>query len=114
MSDRYVIRQGKGKADNSARWRVCFDRQENRYTAEVRFGGVGGASYKLFEIDKDIFERAGTFEDDDHKSERLIRQGGRILYMSVMDRNTPGSDEVYDRDYRKLCEWADIVSFKGR
>ncbi len=114
MSDRYVFKQGEGSADNSSRWKVCFDKQEGRYTAEVRFGGAGGASYKLYEISREIFERVGTFEDDDYKSERLIREGGRKLYISIADRNTPGCDEVIDRDYRKLCAWAEIISFKGK
>ena len=114
MSDRYVFKQGKGKADNSSRWKVCFDTQDERYTAELRFGGAGGASYKLYEINKDIFDRVGTFEEDDYKSERLIREGGRKLYISMVDRNIPGCDEVIDRDYRKLCPWAEIVSFQRK
>ena len=113
MSDRFVLKQGKGNADNSSRWKVCFDKQEERYTAEIRFGGVGGASYRLFEINKEIFDQAGTFEDDDYKTERLIREG-RLLYASMVDRNTPGFDDVIDRDYRTLCPWAEIVSFAGR
>ena len=88
--------------------------QEGRYTAEIRFGGAGGASYKLFEINKEIFDQIGTFADDDYKSERLIRNGGRILYISMFDRNIPGCDEVIDRDYRKLCPWAEIESFDGK
>ncbi|MBR0418565.1 MAG: hypothetical protein IJI66_05305 [Erysipelotrichaceae bacterium] len=34
--------------------------QEGRYTAEIRYGGGGGASYKLCEIGKEIFDLAGT------------------------------------------------------
>ena len=114
MSDRFVFKQGQGSAGNSSHWKVCFDMQEGRYTAEIRFGGVGGASYRLYEIDKDIFDRAGTFEDDDYKSERLIREGGRMLYRSMFSRNMPGSDEVIDRNYRELCPWAEIISFDGK
>ena len=114
MSERYVFKQGQGNADNSSCLKVCFDTQDGRYTAELRFGGVGGASYKLYEINKEIFDRVGTFEDDDYKSERLIREGGRKLYISMVDRNMPGCDDVIDRDYRKLCAWADIVSCKGK
>ena len=114
MSERFVIKKGKGNASNSSNWKVCFDTMEGRYTAEIRFGGADGASYKLYEINKEIFDQAGTFEDDDYKSERLIRNGGRMLYVSMVDRNTPGSDDVIDRDYRKLCPWAEIVSFVGK
>ena len=114
MSERFVFKQGKGNAGNSAHWKACFDTQEGRYTAEIRFGGAGGASYKLFEINKEIFDLIGTFADDDYKSERLIRNGGRILYISMFDRNILGCDEVIDRDYRELCPWAEIVSFDGK
>lgn len=114
MSERFVFKQGKGNASNSSDWKACFDIQENRYTAEVRFGGAGGASYKLYEINKEIFDQIGTFKDDDYKSERLIREGGRKLYVSMVDRNVPRFDEVIDREYRKLCTWAEIVSFVGK
>ncbi|MBQ7059729.1 MAG: hypothetical protein IJM83_10600 [Firmicutes bacterium] len=114
MSDRFIFKQGIGNAGNSSHWKACFDMQEGRYTAEIRFGGAGGASYKLYEINKEIFEQIGAFEEDDYKSERLIREGGRKLYASMFDRNMPGLDEVIDRNYRKLCPWAEIVSFDGR
>ena len=115
MSDRYIFKQGQGSAGNSSLWKVCYDTQgEGRYTAELRFGGACGASYKLYEINKEIFDRVGTFENDDYKSERLIKEGGRLLYRSMIDRNMPGSDDVIDEDYRKLCPWADIVSFDGK
>ena len=114
MSYRFLFKQGKGNADNSSHWKACFDVQEGRYTAEVRFGGAGGASYKLYEITKEIYDQIGTFEDDDYKSERLIREGGRALYVSMFDRNVPGCDEVIDRDYRNLCPWADIISFREK
>ena len=87
MSDRFKFKQGEGSSDNSSHWKVCFDMQKGLYTAEIRYGGVGGASYKLYEINKEIFDQVGTFEDDDYKSERLIKEGGRMLYLSMFDRN---------------------------
>ena len=68
--------------------------QEGLYPAEIRYGGVGGASYKLYEIDKEIFDQVGTFEDDDYKLERLITKGGRKLYISMFSRNIPGSESL--------------------
>ena len=114
MSDRFVLKQGKGSTGNSSHWTVCFDMQEGRYTAELRYGGVVGASYKLYEINKEIFDQAGTFAEDDYKSERLIRKDGRMLYASMFNRNMLGFDEVIDVNYRKLCPWAKIISFKGK
>lgn len=55
-------------------------KQDERYTAEIRFGGAGGASYKL--------------------------------YVSMLDRNISGCDDVIGRDYRKRCPWAEIISFQ--
>ncbi len=54
MSDKFIFKQGESSAGNSSHWKVCFDMQEELYTAEIRFGGAGGASYKLYEINKEI------------------------------------------------------------
>lgn len=109
--ERFIFKEGKGTADNASDWKVCMDTSAGRYTAQLSFGGAGGASYSLYEIDRETFDLVGTFEDDDHRSERLIRERGRKLYESRFDRNTPGSDDVYDKSYRELCSWADIKSF---
>lgn len=103
MPDRYKFKQGERCADNSSCWKVCLDVQEGRYTAEIRYGGAGGASYKLCEIGKEIFDLAGTFEDDDHKTEQLVRDGGSMLYISA-----------FDSKYRELCPWVKIISFDGK
>ncbi len=42
----------------------------------------------------------------------VIERANRTI--SMLDRNTPGYDEVLDRDYRKLCAWAEITSFQGK
>ena len=49
MSDRYIFKQGEGSADNSSHWKVCFDMREGLYTAEIRYGGVGGAKRGHYE-----------------------------------------------------------------
>ena len=96
-------------------WKVCCDpSEEGRYTAELHFGGAGGASYSLYEIDKEIFDQVGTFEDDDYKSERLIVNKGRSLFRSEVSRHSLGYDIVFDKSYREICPWADIVSYDGK
>jgi hypothetical protein len=35
MSDRFILKQGEGSADNSSRWKVCYDMQEGL----IREGG---------------------------------------------------------------------------
>ena len=115
MSEQYVFKEGKGRASNASCWKVCYDPSgEGRYTAEISFGGVGGASYGLYEIDKEIFDRVGTFEDDDYKSERLIREKGRSLYRNEVNRHSLGYDIVYDDAYREICPWAEIISYEGK
>ena len=52
MSDRFILKQGAGYADNSSYWKVCFNVQEGRYTAVMCYGGASDASYKLYEINK--------------------------------------------------------------
>ena len=115
MSEQYVFKKGIGTASNASSWKVCYDPNgEGRYTAEIRFGGFGGSAYSLYEIDKEVFDQVGTFEDDDYKSERLIREKGRCLYRSEVSRHSMGYDTVFDASYREICPWAEIISFDGK
>jgi len=103
----WIFKEGKGKASNSSHWRVCYDGNTKKYTAGVFFGGAGGSSYNLYEITKEIFDKVGTFEDDEYNSERLIATG-RELYRGVNDRCGPPYTIEFDKACREICPWADI------
>ena len=77
FASRYVFKEGHGTASNACYWKVCYDKQLGIYTAQVSFGGAGGGCTSLYQINGDIFNQVGTFEDDDYKSERhpCFRQG---------------------------------------
>jgi len=104
----WIFKSGKGNASNSSRWEVCYDRNTNKYSAEVCFSGRGGARQDLYEITKEIYDQVGTFENDDYISERLIKNKGRHLYENVNEIFGPPYKTVIDDNYKKICPWADI------
>ena len=106
-----LYKTGEGTGDGSSRWTVCMTKQ-GVYTAELYFMGGGGAHQTLYEIDKDVFDQAGTFEDDDYKTENLIKEKGRLLYEAADERQSQPWQAVADMDYDKLCSWADIMGDK--
>ena len=106
-SSRFVFKEGCGTARNASSWKVCYDKALGIYTARVGFGGAGGSSVRLYQITKAIFDKVGTFEDDDYKSEKLIATG-RILYGYDNSKYASGPDErVFDQNWRSLCPWVE-------
>ena len=110
----YLFKEGLGSAGNATYWRVCMDPANDTYTAELRFGGAGGSMYGLYEINKDVYDRVGTFEKDDYKSERLIKEEGRELFRSEDSKWSLPYDTVSDENFRKICPWASVVSAEGK
>lgn len=102
----YTFKEGHGNASNSYSWKVCYNSLNDTYTAELSFGGAGGSSYQLFEINKEIFDQVGTFEDDDYKSEKLIGKG-RELFRYDSSRCAPDYFVIFDKAYATLCPWID-------
>lgn len=107
------FKEGIGNAGNASRWTVCLDPKRNLYTAELRFCGAGGSMVALYEIVKDVFDQAGTFEGDDYKSERLIREKGRELFRIEDSRHVEPCKTVFDPHFRMLCPWAKILTSDG-
>ncbi len=106
MQRNFVFKEGRGNANNSCSWKVCHDKSIGLYTAEVSFGGAGGSSYQLFQITKEIFDQVGTLEDDDYKSERLIKTG-RELFRYDNSKYAPSDFIVFDGSYVQMCPWID-------
>lgn len=100
------FKKGKGIKSNSSTWTVCYDENQNKYTAKTYFGSDMGTWLNLYEITKDIYDSAGTFEDDDYKTQELI-QTGRLLYSYENCKwgNGPILD-VLDAEYIESCAWA--------
>ena len=51
------------------------------------------------DLKTDIFDQAGTFENDDYKTEKLIKEKGRRLYEAADERNSLAWQAVADTDY---------------
>lgn len=105
----YWFKTEEGTGPGSGRWTVSMSRENGRCTAELYFMGGGGAHQSLYEIDKDVFDRAGTFEDDDYKTENLIKENGRCLFEGIDERQTIPHCYVHDTAYKEICPWAEIM-----
>lgn len=84
-------------------WKACFDSGSGRYFGE--YGGI--QSYDLFEITKEMFDRLDE-KMPESEAGHIIHEG-RHMYMSVDDRCGPPYTVVFDKDYEKLCPWANIM-----
>lgn len=99
------IKSGHGNQSNSADWSAMYNSKYDKYVAKVSYCSGCGFWISLYEINQEIYEKLGTFEKDDYKTERLIRKEGNILYKFEDERNWPEPTEiVYDSNYKKLCK----------
>lgn len=95
-------KSGRGNKSNSALWTAAYDEAGRRYVAMLQFSSASGGWQSLYEISREAFERAGTFDGDDYKTERMIRKG-KLLYKYENDRNCPEPTEIIrDDDYLML------------
>lgn len=102
--NRGPIKTGCGKERNSASWAVAYNQECDMYVAMLSFSSAYGCWMSMYEIPKESFDLAGTFEDDDYKTERMIREG-RELYKYENERNYPEPYErIADENYRNLCK----------
>lgn len=97
------MKKGRGNQSNSASWVVAYNADHDIYVAELTFSSAAGCWSSNYEIPRETYEIAGTFEDDDYKTERLIRKG-RLLYKYENERNYPEPMEIVkDENYMELC-----------
>lgn len=96
------IKRGCGNQSNSSSWTAAYNEERNIYVAMLSFGSAYGCWEALYEIPGETYEACGTFENDDYKTERLIRKG-RLLYRYENERNYPEPMEIInDPDYESL------------
>lgn len=98
-----MIKRGCGNQSNSSAWSAAYNKEYKKYVAMLQFGSAYGGWMSLYEISKETFDKAGTFENDDYLTERMIRKG-RLLYKYENDRNSPEPmNFVKDENYEELC-----------
>lgn len=98
-----IVKRGRGNQSNSASWSAAYNRYEKKYVARLLFSSAGGCWESMYVISKETFDSLGTFDNDDYKSERLIRKG-KLLYKYENERNYPEPTEIiYNDNYLILC-----------
>lgn len=94
---------GCGSRSNSAKWTAAYLEDYRKYVAMLQFSSAAGGWMSLYEISKKTFEQVGTFDNDDYKTERLIRKG-KLLYKYENERNYPEPIEIIrDENYEEFC-----------
>ena len=99
-----TFKTGKGIKENSSNWTVVFDDEKNIYYGDIYLGNAEGILYSLYEINKDIYDLAGTFDNDDYKTQNLIKKG-KLLYdlEDTIYSNGP-QIEIIDDNYRYIID----------
>lgn len=97
------IKKGRGCKSNSSDWQAAYNSEYDKYVAKLHFSSAAGVWTSFYEIPKETYDLLGTIEDDDYKSEDLIKEGRR-LYRYENERNYIEPVKItYDRNYKKLC-----------
>lgn len=84
-------------------WKAVYDESRNLYTAGFLDPITG--SCKLYEINKEIFDR---LEDGMDNKATIIFSVGRDLYAHINDQYGPPFTIVFDEAYKELCPWASV------
>lgn len=97
------IKRGCGNQSNSSSWSMAYNEDYRKYVAMLSYSSAYGCWMALYEIPRETFEKAGTFENDDYKTENMIRKG-KLLYRYENERNYPEPFESVKADnYYELC-----------
>lgn len=96
------IKKGQGNQSNSACWAAGYSEEYKMYAAILDFSSAYGCWESIYEISRETYEKAGSFVDDDYKTERLIRKG-KVIYKYENDRNAPEPMErIFDDRWEEL------------
>ena len=92
-----LLKKGSG-------WTACFDKNHNRYVAELYNTDREGCTRNLFEITQDIFARLGTFADN-YENEKLMKTGRELYYFENTMYGTQGPHKVvFDDNYKQIWD----------
>ena len=82
-------------------WTAFYDPDTGRYFAEIMYTSREGREQYDYEITKEVFDRLGTFADD-NDNEELIRTGDmsysfqNTMYGTLGPERTVWNDETYE------------------
>lgn len=106
MNTQFIFKEGCGNKSNSSKWKCAYNSMTGEYTAALFFSSYQGTWLSLYIINKDIWDKVGTFENDDYKSERLIKTGELALEREYTCHwGPPMPDKVKDPEYQTRFAW---------
>ena len=87
-------------------WSACYDRDTNRYFAEIMYTSREGREQYDYEITRDIYDRLGTFTED-IENERLIKTAKMTYSFENTMYGTLGPERmVWDEESDKVRQEA--------
>ena len=87
-------------------WTACYDRDTNRYFAEILYTSREGREQYDYEITRDIYDRLGTFTED-IENERLIKTAKMTYSFENTMYGTLGPERtVWDEEADKVRQEA--------
>ena len=99
----YTYKNGKGVKENSSNWTCVFDEENDLYYGETFLGNDIGMFYSLYKINKDIFDKVGTFDHDDYISQDLIKSGELVYSLEDTNYGVHNHvEEVGDENYKEI------------
>ena len=97
-----TYKKGRGNKENSSYWTCVFDDEKNLYYGETFLGNADGIIYNLYKINKEIFDKVGTFDRDDYKSQDLIKSGELLYSLEDLNFNDGPIEEIGDSNYKQI------------
>ena len=85
-------------------WKACFDQKHNKYLGRLVYTNREGQTRELYEITSEVFDRLGSFPDD-NDNDRLIQTGKLLFRFEDTMYGTLGPVySVYDDSYTE-SDW---------
>ena len=80
-------------------WKACYDQKHRKYFGYLMYTNREGQTRYLYEITKEIFDRLGSFPNDNDNDELIGT--GRLLYRfeNTMYGTLGPEESVYDDSY---------------
>lgn len=74
------MKRGKGNQIDSSDWQAIYDEKKGEYYVRVSSNRNNDVKLAIYLINKSIYDKLGTFPEDDYMIEDMIIRNGTLLY----------------------------------